>query len=114
MGTTSLRLYGPTDHAYTLNALATCYNKSGNHVEAYANFQQAAYILDKIYGPEHVQTLAARGNCSLALYKLGRTAESVELGSTLLQMCKRLLGCDHHLTAKLQRNLDILISGKDM
>jgi tetratricopeptide (TPR) repeat protein len=83
------------------------------HLNALGNRAQQAIIIgepliadqERVLGPDHPDTLAARNNLANAYQAAGRTDEAVTLHEQVLAGRKRVLGPDHPHTAQSQKNL---------
>jgi Tetratricopeptide repeat len=61
--------------------------------------------LDRLLGPDHPDTLSARGSLAEAYHAVGRTADAIPLVRQTLAVRERLLGADHPSTLAWRNNL---------
>ena len=62
---------------------------------------------ERVLGPDHPDTLAARNNLAVAYQDAGRTAEAITLHEQTLAARERVLGPDHPDTLTSRNNLAI-------
>jgi tetratricopeptide (TPR) repeat protein len=60
---------------------------------------------ERVLGPDHPDTLAARDSLAAAYQAAGRSAEAIPLYERTLAACERLLGADHPRTLNSRGNL---------
>src|SRR5262249_50706121 len=79
--------------------------KAARGVEAIAIAMQLAADRKRILGPDHPDTLTARGNLAAVLWPEGRTAEAFAIQKKLVADYERTLGPDHPDTLTARANL---------
>ena len=57
-------------------------------------------------GPDHPDTLTVRYNLAVAYDSVGRLAEVIDALEELLLDCQRVLGREHPLTKRVEKNLE--------
>jgi hypothetical protein len=60
----------------------------------------------RVLGPDHPDTLNARDNLALAYDSVGRFGEAIDAWEKLLPDCQRVLGLEHPLTKRVEKNLE--------
>ncbi|MFD9061846.1 tetratricopeptide repeat protein, partial [Kitasatospora purpeofusca] len=73
--------------------------------EATALLEGVAADRERLLGPDHPDTLSARGNLATSYRQAGRTGEATVLGERVLADRERLLGHDHPDTLTARNNL---------
>ena len=77
------------------DALASAYHSAGIFARAIALFEHNLTDRQRILGPDHPQTLAARGGLAGALLDVGRTEQAIEMLRSLLEDYIRTMGPNH-------------------
>ncbi|MFJ8086214.1 tetratricopeptide repeat protein [Streptomyces sp. NPDC096205] len=67
--------------------------------------EQAVTDAERILGPDHRDTLTARGNLADCYLEAGRTGEAISLAEQVVTDCEALLGEDHPGTLTTRANL---------
>ncbi len=92
------------------NALGFHLNTIGDYEGAKPLFEKALTILDKIQGPDHLDTVRSLNNLGMLMHSMG----NYELARCLLERAlttrEKVLGPDHPLTAGSLNNLGHLLS----
>jgi hypothetical protein len=57
-------------------------------------------------GPDHPDTLRTRSSLASAYYSAGHFDEAINAWEELLPDCRRLLGAEHPLTKRVEKNLE--------
>lgn len=77
----------------------------GRTAEAITLVEQALASYERLLGPDHPRTLAARNNLAITYWAAGRTAEAITLHEQALVAMERVLGPDHPSTRVCRDNL---------
>jgi tetratricopeptide (TPR) repeat protein len=88
-----------------LNNLATAYSHLGNPQEQNRLLQQALVIIERDYGPEHVEVAGILGNLANAYGALGDHQEQQRLLQHALVIEERYYGAEHVVVASTLNNL---------
>ena len=62
--------------------------------------------LSAAVGPDHPDTLGVRDNLAVAYLSVGRFAEAIDAWEKLLPDYQRVLGLEHPLTKRVEKNLE--------
>jgi eukaryotic-like serine/threonine-protein kinase len=89
--------------AESLATLGWLYGQQGN-VAAVPALQESLSIIERHYGPDHVETAGSRNNLASALAFLGHTAEAEIQYRALVGALRRQLAADHPNLVRTLRN----------
>ncbi|WP_444546267.1 tetratricopeptide repeat protein [Streptomyces nojiriensis] len=78
---------------------------AGLAAAATAYWQRLTDDAERVLGPEHPRTLAARANLGASYWQAGRTADAIALQDQVLADAERLLGPEHPQTLAARANL---------
>ena len=68
-------------------------------------YQRTLADRERTQGPDHPDTITARGNLANAYHTVGRYTEAQTMFERTLADCERALGPDHPLTQTARENL---------
>jgi len=88
-----------------LHRYGNCLRNSGDPIAAPPVFERALAIDERLHGPEHPDTLRARGNLAGSYRDAGRTRDAIALQEAVLADTERILGADHPDTLRARGNL---------
>ena len=60
----------------------------------------------RLLGPDHPDTLTIRNSLAAAYHSAGRFYEAINAWEELLPDCQRVLGVEHPLTKRVEKNLE--------
>jgi eukaryotic-like serine/threonine-protein kinase len=91
------------DLAESLATLGWLYGQQGN-AAAVPALQESLTIIERHYGPDHVETAGSRNNLASALAFLGRTTEAEAQYRALVGSLRKQLAADHPNLVRTLRN----------
>ena len=91
--------------AKTLNLTCDFLVRAGSNLPALALATQAVSVSTAHLGPDHPDTLIARGNLALSYRAAGRTGEAIAILERVAADMERLLGPEHHDTLVVRGEL---------
>jgi tetratricopeptide (TPR) repeat protein len=84
---------------------ATYQQHQGSHGTAVSTFDEVVASRERLFGPEHPETLVARSNLANSYWSAGRTAEAIVIEKSVASDRERLLGPEHPDTLTSWANL---------
>ena len=87
------------------SGLAIGYSVGGRHEESIRLDEETMAARERVLGPEHLDTLASRGNLSTDYRAVGRVEEAIALDEATLPTVERVLGPEHPYTFSMRNNL---------
>ncbi|MEU3495304.1 FxSxx-COOH system tetratricopeptide repeat protein, partial [Kitasatospora cineracea] len=94
-----------THTAYVLNCTATFRQQQGTPAAAIPAFQRALVANERIFGPDHPDTLSIRNNLANTYKVAGVLDRAITLFESTLTDSERVLGPDHPSTLSIRNNL---------
>ena len=94
----------------TLSELGEVYHKHGNETEAFAHFQRALAIAEKVLKPDHPDMITILPPLAQLYRDQGQYTEALPLYQRILTIQETILGTEHPTTTKTRENITDLLN----
>jgi hypothetical protein len=88
----------PAAWAAAQQMVAYAFESLGRESETESTLHETLAVLQKVRGPEHLDTLTSRTRLGLSLRRQQKNKESESTHLTVSEICRRVLGPQHRLT----------------
>ena len=99
----------PELHAQVMYVMGNLYQNLGLYPRAQLLLQQAVEIRQRVFGPEHPDTLEAMDNLGWVLDEEGHYAEAEKLDRETLEIRRRVFGPKHRITLASMNDLAVIL-----